>query len=597
MPMTKPDVVVLCWGAPTSADRNAQKIAAFMGAEVACVTLDPATVRDAALDRTLVPRSTSLIVQAETIAAIAAAKEAGASAVRDWACDVAQHVCVFGFQPTDRHTAILRAWSSGGLVGFQPLVQKDAPFHVTNSDPDACGPLSGLSLGATDSTRDGCFVEGAGGGRSASIIRADDSPFFVRTDHRGTQLFFLASGELADLDEQVGGPTRLLSWFSRVVPLMIFLRAALQDRAWHNDNPRACLIIDDPLLSSRYGFLDYTQLAASMRRQRFSACIAFIPWNYRRSKRDVAALFSSTDQMLRLCVHGCDHTRGEFATTDVEALGGKAQLALERMRAHRELSDVPFDDVMVFPQGLFSAEAMAALKASGYLAAVNSDLYPSARSHTLALRELLDVAVTSFGDFPLFSRRYPRDLSEFALDLFLGKPVLAVEHHKYFRHGYGPLESFVEQLNGLDRRLEWTDLGTICSRASLTRTSDSGEVHVRFYTNRFRLTNTGTSRRAYVLHQRLTSGGPFPTVSVNGHTPARELVEGDLLFHLSLDAGQAADVSVSSGRGGVTHSPRKPTRMHDAKVRIRRHLSEFRDNHVDTSPTLSALVTLAAGSR
>ena len=590
--MTKPDVVVLCWGSPTRADRNAQKIAAFMGANVTCVALDPATVRDDALDRTLVPRSTSLIVQAETIAAIGDAKQAGASAVRDWACDVAQHVCVFGFQPTDRHAAILRAWSSGALVGFQPLVQKDAPFHVTNSDGDACGPLSGLSLGTTDSTRDGCFVERAGEGRSASIIRADDSPFFVRADHRGAQLFFLASGELADLDEQLGGETRLLSWFSRVVPLMIFLRAALQDRVWHSDNPRACLIIDDPLLSSRYGFLDYTQLAASMRRQAFSACIAFIPWNYRRSKREVAALFSSTDQVLRLCVHGCDHTRGEFATTDVESLRAKAQLALERMQAHRELSDVPFDDVMVFPQGLFSTEAMSALKASGFLAAVNSALYPSGRSHTLALRELLDVAVTSFGDFPLFSRRYPRDLSEFALDLFLGKPVLAVEHHKYFRNGYAPIESFVEQLNGLDRRLEWTDLGTICSRASLTRTGDTGEVHVRFYTDRFRLTNTGASPQAYVLHQRQTSDRPLPAVSVNGHTPAREVVEGDLLVRLSLDAGQTAEVRVLSDRGGAVRSPRKETRIHDAGVRIRRHLSEFRDNHVDTSPTLSAIVAL-----
>jgi hypothetical protein len=296
-------------------------------------------------------------------------------------------------------------------------------------------------------------------------------------------------------------------------------------------------------------------------------------------------------------VHGCDHTRGEFATTDVETLSGKAQLALERMRAHRELSGVPFDDVMVFPQGLFSAEAVAALKASGYLAAVNSDLYPSDKSHTLTLRELLDVAVTTFADFPLFSRRYPRDLSEFALDLFLGKPALVVEHHGYFRDGYAALESFVEQLNGLDRRLEWTDLGTICSRACLTRTSEDGAVHVRFYTSRFRLTNTAAGRQTYVLHQRRTSGEPLPPVSVSGRTVACEAVEGDLRFTLSLEAGQAADVSVPSDRGGVVGSARKATRIQDVGVRIRRHLSEFRDNHVDTSRTLSAIVALGRSVR
>ena len=48
-----------------------------------------------------------------------------------------------------------------------------------------------------------------------------------------------------------------------------------------------------------------------MQRQRFSTSIAFIPWNYRRSTRDVASLFSSTPPgLLSLCVHGCDHIDG-----------------------------------------------------------------------------------------------------------------------------------------------------------------------------------------------------------------------------------------------------------------------------------------------
>src|SRR5262252_284044 len=98
------------------------------------------------------------------------------------------------------------------------------------------------------------------------------------------------------------------------------------------------------------------------------------------------------------------------------------------MKAHSEINGVPFDDVMVFPQGLFSTGAMAALKAAGYLAAVNSDLCPSNGSGTLTLRDVLEVAVTRFSGFPLFGRRYPRELAEFALDLFVGKPALAVEH-------------------------------------------------------------------------------------------------------------------------------------------------------------------------
>ena len=49
---------------------------------------------------------------------------------------------------------------------------------------------------------------------------------------------------------------------------------------------------------------------------------------------------------------------------------------------------------MVFPQGLFSREAVKALEASGYLAAVNTDLCPANQPQALALRDVLDVAVT-----------------------------------------------------------------------------------------------------------------------------------------------------------------------------------------------------------
>src|SRR6185436_12097790 len=123
-----------------------------------------------------------------------------------------------------------------------------------------------------------------------------------------------------------------------------------------------------------------------------------------------------------LCVHGCDHTDAEFATQDAASLHGKAKLALERMRKHQRFSGVRFDEVMVFPQGRFSVEAVKALKAAGYLASVNGDVVPAGAPEPdrMTLRDLLDVAVTRFADFPLFGRRYPRDLTDLALDLFLG---------------------------------------------------------------------------------------------------------------------------------------------------------------------------------
>src|SRR5690349_17470483 len=145
------------------------------------------------------------------------------------------------------------------------------------------------------------------------------------------------------------------------------------------------------------------------------------------------------------------------------------------MHVLRDHSGVAFDDVMVFPQCRFSAEAIRALKATGYLAAVNGAICPSTMPDSLTLKDCMEVAVTKFADFPMFGRRYPQNLAEFAFDLFMGKPALGVEHHGFFQNGYQALEEFVEGLSGLDERLEWSNLATICSSSSVTRTTRNGD--------------------------------------------------------------------------------------------------------------------------
>lgn len=593
--MSASDVVILCGGTPTEADHRAHRIASFLGADATLVTLDLAALAAGPADRKIAPSCGCLLIDAKTLAAAADAVPSGARRLRDAICEVASHVCVFGFQAADNHRGILRDWSEGGLTDVQPL-SGNASFHFTTSFREGCGQLSGLSLGTAGLQNESSFVEGVGAKRADVIIRLGRAPFLARTEYRGTKLFFLAARELADLDERVGRQSPPFAWFSGLIPLMMVLRGALGDRVWHNDSPKACLIIDDPLLKKRHGFLKYQQLIGSMRRGRFFTCIAFIPWNFRRSTPDVAALFSSEDRSLGLCVHGCDHTHGEFAATDVDGLQGKARLALERMRAHRDLSGAPFDDVMVFPQGLFSAEAISAVKAAGYLAAVNSTVHPSTGPHELTLRTMLDAAVTSFDNFPLFSRRYPRDLAEFALDLFLGKPALIVEHHGYFRHGYAAIEAFVEDLNSVDRRLEWASLGTICSSACLTRTTEDGEIHVRFYTRRFRLTNSDTKPHRYALFQARASDDSAPVVTVDGNPRPVEADEHGLTLRVSLGSGQTVDIQSASPSANVLGPGVRQTKAQRVKTGLRRLFSEFRDNHVHTNRALSAIAAFFIGT-
>jgi hypothetical protein len=388
-----------------------------------------------------------------------------------------------------------------------------------------------------------------------------------------------------DLDSAVARDSGVLDLFCGVTPVFMFLQASSPDGFWHNQAPRACFIIDDPPLKQRYGFLEYRKLLDLMESAQFCTSVAFIPWNFRRSDPETANLFTSHPRQYSLAVHGCDHTSGEFGITDHDRLCGKSQLALDRMRHHAGLSGVAFDEVMVFPQGIFSTAAIEALKLCGYLAAVNSTPYPVDSPNGLTVRDVLDVTVSRFSNFPLFMRRNPEKIAELAFDLFLGKPALLVEHHGCFQNGYDALGSAIEKLNSLDPRLEWSNLASICSQASLVKTAENGDIHVRCFTDRFFLRNTEEHPRKYLLFRQAGQG--TPQVLVDGKQAVHALKAGTLQIEILLAPGQAAEIEVRKQGSDAGFVPQKEGALYRTKVLIRRNLSEFRDNYLDKSKFLS----------
>lgn len=576
------DVIILCWNAPTESDHRAQKIAQFLGATVRFASLTTEVLNGSASSREIVPPCACLIMQAETLAKMSDEVTSGDPRRL---LEQAEHTFIYGFQAQARHDATLQALSSGKLLGTCLSSDEDVQVRVAAEYPNWCFQFSGLSVGPADTARESAFTENRAQGAQA-LVRIGKRPCFVRLEEGASQYFLVAGGELADLDEKVARDSSILKWFRGLVPLMMFLRGALGTRVWHNDKSRACFIVDDPLLKSRHGFLEYQRLIESMQRNRFSTCIAFIPWNYRRSSREIAELFLSNPHAASLCIHGCDHTGAEFESTDSKLLQGKAKLALERMQVHKRLSGVSFDQVMVFPRGLFSGEALSALQAAGYLAAVNTELGPSTMPEALSLRDLLDVAVTRFGNFPVFGRRYPNDLAEFAFDLFLGKPVLAVEHHSYFRDGYRSLEEFVAGLHALAPRIEWTSLETICSRACQLRALENGDLQVRFYTNQFQLENDTGRNQNYDLFRLLPPDEGLPSVTVEGRQQKCEREANSLKIRISLTPGQAADVRVVAPQADRVESVVSETLAHNVSVGLRRLLCELRDNYIHTNPVV-----------
>ena len=224
----------------------------------------------------------------------------------------------------------------------------------------------------------------------------------------------------------------------------------------------ACLVIDDPLLKSRYGCLDYKKLLNAMKEHIFFTEIAFIPWNYKRSDTKTVRLLVENPDYFGICIHGCNHSYNEFGGNNYQELSALSATALWRMEEHKRLTRLPYDPVMVFPQGLFSSVAMQALKDQGFCAAFNSSLRAT-DGNDLPAYEYQLPATSIYADFPLFLRRYPKDKVHFIQDIALDRPILIVEHPRAFRNSYKSITDVVDWVNDLGN-VKWTSLLSITEK-------------------------------------------------------------------------------------------------------------------------------------
>ena len=581
-------ITLLSWEHVGCSELNAIKIAKCMGQVMRPLRLTGEITGHDEYLAASVPRGGSLVASAETLVQLCGRSPLGLRLIA-LLKNLAANIFVYGFQPLREHSRILQELTAGTLSGVEALHTNDSHYAVDATSREICKQFAGLDFEIAASETNFAFIEQSGQGSCRSLIRIAQRPLFACLKQRGARVFVLACGQIADLEMLVPRKTSRMHFFSALVPLMMFIGCASGDGCWHNDKPMACFIVDDPLLRKQYGFLDYQKLSELMDRDRFSTSIAFIPWNYRRSDPRVAELLSSRPLAYSLCIHGCDHARGEFGSTDDAFLRGRARQAFEWMSLHRTLYGVDFDDVMVFPQGIFSTAAMNALQSCGYLAAVNSTPYPTDAEDGLTLGELLEVAVTRFSGLPLFTRRYPQNVPDLAFDLFLGKPALLVEHHGFFRDGYKALARAVEKVYALDEGLQWSSLASACSHACLKRVIPDGTVHVRFFTRRFSLRNSSERPQTYVLIRHASPRQQPRALLINSH-PVDISFESDCVkAQISLEPGEIATVKVIQGETQPPLTHRGPHLLSRARAFIRRNLSEFRDNYVQTNRIFNRL--------
>jgi hypothetical protein len=495
------------------------------------------------------------------------------------------------------HSAVVYAGKD--LRSFQKLVRtligdnraviskiRPGVGDITVSDhfDDFCGVMSGIRVTANEADIDGNFVLSTGKGNLVNIISCGDGTVFWKLEYKGVPVFFLTSREVVDIEAELKSQNfDVREHFLAAVPLVLYIKWAFAETCWNAPEINACLIIDDPVLKPTHGFVNFQQLLSLMKRHDFGTNIAFIPWNWRRSAPEVVRLFRENPDRFSLSVHGCDHTRAEFGSSDRGHLYWKTQRALERMNRHESITGIRHDRVMVFPQGIFSEAAMSALKHTDLIAAVNNDIISAdPRPRAITISELWDVAVMSYA-FPLFTRRYPWEgIENFAFDALLGKPAIIVIHHDYCSDHCSRLVHFIDRLNSLKIPATWRSLAEVVSRSCRQMSLSSGEVKIEMYGTELRLENSSDQPKRFLIRRRECEPSAIREIRGRSDPIAWNFVNGHINFEIELGSGLSEIVSIrfhkvaGNGHSGDNLSSR-------VRTMVRRYLCEVRDNYITTA--------------
>jgi len=150
----------------------------------------------------------------------------------------------------------------------------------------------------------------------ARLMAIGKDPTFIRCQSNDCEFFVWAVPEILDIHSSVETELEFEGLASRFVPAVVFIRTNFGDRSWHPVRHWAGILIGDPLLKRRYGYMNFPQILKSASDHHYHISLAFILWNWKRTTKRNSRLFKSHQSQLSLCIHGCDHTNNEFGTAD-----------------------------------------------------------------------------------------------------------------------------------------------------------------------------------------------------------------------------------------------------------------------------------------
>lgn len=470
---------------------------------------------------------------------------------------------------------------SGATITIRRETGGDIQWRIADDPDGMCRTMRDLCIRPVVTAQRSFDFFHTDGSAASPLIAAGNKAAFLKLTCNGVPVF-ISSERLIDIDAELTSQNfDVREHFLSAVPLVLYIKWAFAETCWNAPEANACLVIDDPVLKPRHGFVDFRELLSLMKRHNFSTNIAFIPWNWWRTAPEVVRLFKENPENYSVSVHGCDHTRAESGTSDRQRLYWKTQQALERMSRHESITGIKHDRVMVFPQGIFSGAAMSVLKHTDLIAAANNDVICTGPDPcAITISDVWDIAVMLYSNFPIFIRRYPWEgIENFAFDTLLGKPAIAAIHHDYCSDHCARLVNFIERLNALKCRRTWRNLGDVVRRSCRQREVSPGAVEVEMYGTELRIENRSHEPKHFLIRRRECEPSAIDQISTGAQEIAWRAVDGRIDFEIELRPGENRVIKIKfynlAGKGH--NGDNLPYRL---KTTLRRYLCEVRDNYV-----------------
>ncbi|MDR3413784.1 MAG: hypothetical protein P4L87_22965 [Formivibrio sp.] len=496
----------------------------------------------------------------------------------------------------DRGASVLARWFGTAISGCKDGDATrigDWQLQVSR-DSDVARELAGVSLPYRGHFA--CGLELAKGFVGRIVTGATGAASFPTFIEFGTQNhhMFAMTELLPEGIREDSSSHGVIQRFSTILPVMVFIRNAAGDRAWHMPGSYANLTIDDPWLARQYGNLNYLGLFLEMEKHKFHTSIGFIPWNFDRSDHDVVELFRAHPDRFSVCIHGDDHNHAEFGNYSehpFEKQAFSARQALARMEEFKRRTGIPYDQVMVFPHSVAPQRTFHVLRTTNYWATVNSDNVPLAakvpddplfllRPETLAFENILSIK--------RYSCEVPVSFTLVAINAYLGNPNLFYAHQQFFSSGIGAFNDVADKVNRMAPATEWRSLGYITQHLYLMRRIEEQVYDILALSPVLTLASPAAHRVVLRVRRPEDLLVPIRSVRVDGKDVPYQVWRGELNFDVVVDRDQVRRAEIIYGDGLAV--PDVSIARASVVAAALRRLSDLRDMTLSTSATGRRLI-------